>query len=95
MSKVKFYREEQIPLEMHKVRVVQKLTLLPVVKPAGGLGAHLNCSEFVPHIPHDQYPAAAVATALYIASAASRRSATGRRPRQEVPRGLRRIAVSN
>lgn len=30
MSNVKFYREEQIPLEMHKVRVVQKLTLLPV-----------------------------------------------------------------
>lgn len=41
---------------------------VPVVKPAGGLGAHINCSEFVPHIPHDQYPAAAVATALYIAS---------------------------
>ena len=41
---------------------------VPVVKPAGGLGAHLNCSEFVPHIPHDKYPAAAVATALYIAS---------------------------
>ena len=30
MSKVRFYKEEQIPLEMHKVRVVQKLTLLPV-----------------------------------------------------------------
>ena len=30
MSNVKFYKEEQIPLEMHKVRVVQKLTLLPV-----------------------------------------------------------------
>ena len=42
---------------------------VPVVKPAGGLGAHLNCSEFVPHIPHDKYPAAAVATALCIASA--------------------------
>ncbi|MBO7192571.1 MAG: tryptophanase [Bacteroidales bacterium] len=41
---------------------------VPVVKPAGGLGAHINCSEFVPHIPHDKYPAAAVATALYIAS---------------------------
>lgn len=28
---VKFYQsEEQVPLEMHKVRVVQKLTLLPV-----------------------------------------------------------------
>ena len=28
---VKFYKpENQVPLEMHKVRVVQKLTLLPV-----------------------------------------------------------------
>ena len=28
---VKFYQpENQVPLEMHKVRVVQKLTLLPV-----------------------------------------------------------------
>ena len=41
---------------------------VPVVKPAGGLGAHLNCSEFVPHLSHEKYPAAAVATALYIAS---------------------------
>lgn len=28
---VKFYRpENQVPLEMHKVRMIQKLTLLPV-----------------------------------------------------------------
>ncbi len=40
---------------------------VPVVKPAGGLGAHLNCSEIVPDLPHDQYPAAAVGAALYIA----------------------------
>ena len=40
---------------------------VPVIKPAGGLGAHLNCSEIVPNIPHDQYPAAAVGAALYIA----------------------------
>ncbi len=40
---------------------------VPVVKPAGGLGAHLNCSAFLPDMPHDQYPAAAVAAALYIA----------------------------
>lgn len=40
---------------------------VPVITPAGGLGAHLNCSEFVPSLPHDQYPAAAIATALYIA----------------------------
>ena len=30
MSKVKFYKGEDIPLELHKVRVVQKLHLVPV-----------------------------------------------------------------
>ena len=40
---------------------------VPVIKPAGGLGAHLNCSEIVPEVPHSQYPAAAVGAALYIA----------------------------
>ena len=40
---------------------------VPVIKPAGGLGAHLNCSEILPELPHNQYPAAAVAAALYIA----------------------------
>lgn len=40
---------------------------VPVIKPAGGLGAHLNCSEIVPDLPHSQYPAAAVGAALYIA----------------------------
>ncbi len=40
---------------------------VPVIKPAGGLGVHLNCSEFVPDMPHNQYPAAAVGAAVYIA----------------------------
>lgn len=40
---------------------------VPMVKPAGGLGAHINASEFLPHIPHEHYPAGALATALYIA----------------------------
>jgi tryptophanase len=40
---------------------------VPMIKPAGGLGAHVDCQAFVPDMPHDQYPAAAVATALYIA----------------------------
>ena len=30
MSEVKLYSGEKLPLEMHKVRVVQKLNLLPV-----------------------------------------------------------------
>ena len=41
---------------------------VPVILPAGGLGCHLNAGAFVPDMPHDQYPAAAVAAALYIAS---------------------------
>ncbi len=41
---------------------------VPVILPAGGLGCHLNASEFVAHLPHEQYPAGALAAALYIAS---------------------------
>jgi len=41
---------------------------VPVILPAGGLGCHLNAGAFVPDMPHNQYPAGAVATALYIAS---------------------------
>lgn len=41
---------------------------VPVVTPAGGLGCHVNAMEFVKHIPQGQYPAGALAVALYIAS---------------------------
>ena len=30
MSSIKFYKENNLPLEMHKVRIVQKLNLLPI-----------------------------------------------------------------
>ena len=40
---------------------------VPVILPAGGLGCHLNAGAFIPDMPHDKYPAAAVAAALYIA----------------------------
>jgi tryptophanase len=40
---------------------------VPVVLPAGGLGCHINASEFVKHIPQAEYPAGALAAALYIA----------------------------
>ena len=52
---------EHMAKELHKRGV-------PVVLPAGGLGCHINASEFVAHIPHEQYPAGALAAALYIAS---------------------------
>lgn len=41
---------------------------VPVVTPAGGLGCHINAMEFVSHIPQNEYPAGALAAALYIAS---------------------------
>lgn len=41
---------------------------IPVVTPAGGLGCHLNAMEFVDHIPQKEYPAGALAVALYLVS---------------------------
>ncbi|PYG90343.1 tryptophanase [Ruminiclostridium sufflavum DSM 19573] len=40
---------------------------VPVVTPAGGLGCHIDAMSFVDHIPQSQYPAGALAAALYIA----------------------------
>ncbi len=64
---------------------------VPVVKPAGGLGAHLNCSEIVPKLPHDQYPAAAVGAALYIAGGV-RGMERGTVSEQREPDGTERFA---
>jgi len=64
---------------------------VPVVKPAGGLGAHLNCSEIVPDLPHDQYPAAAVGAALYIAGGI-RGMERGTLSEQREPDGTERFA---
>lgn len=41
---------------------------VPVITPAGGLGCHINAMEFVKHIPQEQYPAGALAAAIYLAS---------------------------
>ncbi len=39
---------------------------VPMITPGGGLGAHLDASEFVSHIPQQEYPAGALVCALYI-----------------------------
>lgn len=39
---------------------------VPMITPGGGLGAHIDASQFVSHIPQEQYPAGALAAALYI-----------------------------
>lgn len=41
---------------------------VPVVKPPGGLGCHLDAMKFLDHVPQTRYPAGALAAALYLAS---------------------------
>ncbi len=43
---------------------------IPVVTPAGGLGAHIDAGGFLPHVPQSEYPAGALAAAFFIASGA-------------------------
>jgi tyrosine phenol-lyase len=41
---------------------------VPMVRPIGGHGVFLNALKFLPHIPRDQFPAQALAAALYVDS---------------------------
>lgn len=51
----------------YMVKELQKKGV-PVITPAGGLGCHINAKEFVDHIPQNQYPAGALAAAIYLVS---------------------------
>jgi tyrosine phenol-lyase len=41
---------------------------IPVITPAGALGCHIDAKGFLPHVPQQDYPAGALASALYIVS---------------------------
>ncbi|MBW6472193.1 MAG: hypothetical protein K0B14_03625, partial [Anaerolineaceae bacterium] len=41
---------------------------IPAVTPPGGLACHVDAKLFLPHVPQTEYPAGALAAALYIAS---------------------------
>lgn len=41
---------------------------VPVITPAGALGCHIDAKGFLPHVPQNEYPAGALAAALYIIS---------------------------
>jgi tryptophanase len=43
---------------------------VPVVTPAGGLACHVDAMRFIDHVPQSEYPAGAMAAAMYIASGA-------------------------
>lgn len=41
---------------------------IPAVTPPGGLAGHVDAMKFLPHVPQTQYPAGALAAALYLVS---------------------------
>ncbi|NPV10079.1 MAG: tryptophanase [Anaerolineae bacterium] len=41
---------------------------VPAVTPPGGLAAHVDARRFLPHVPQHEYPAGALAAAIYLAS---------------------------
>ena len=41
---------------------------VPVVTPAGGLACHVDAMRFIPHVPQSEYPAGALASAVYLIS---------------------------
>ena len=71
---------------------------VPIVQPVGGHGVFLDAKAFLPHVPQEQYPAQALAAALYLDSgvramergavSAGRKKETGEeyRPRLELVR---------
>lgn len=41
---------------------------VPVVTPAGGLACHVDARNFIPHVPQSEYPAGALAAAIFLVS---------------------------
>jgi tyrosine phenol-lyase len=68
--------EESLHEDHIRARVGQVLYLgqklidagIPIVQPIGGHGVFLDAREFLPHLPQEQYPAQALAAALYLDS---------------------------
>lgn len=58
----------QMPLFIE--HIVKKLDSfnVPVITPAGALGAHLDAMSFLKHVPQSEYPAGALAAALFLIS---------------------------
>ena len=64
---------------------------VPVVTPPGGLGCHLDATRFLSHIPQEQYPSGALASAAYIAGGI-RGMERGTMSEQRNPDGSERLA---
>ena len=64
---------------------------VPVITPAGGLGCHLDAMRFLDHVPQEQYPAGALASAAYLAGGI-RGMERGTMSEQREPDGTERLA---
>ena len=64
---------------------------VPVITPGGGLGAHIDVKEFLPHVPQSQYSACALSCALYICGGI-RGMERGTLSEEREPDGTERIA---
>jgi len=63
--------DNYIAYRVNQVRYLGQQLLdagVPILKPIGGHAVFLNAKEFLPHIPQDQFPAQALAAALYVDS---------------------------
>ncbi|TWT43668.1 Tyrosine phenol-lyase [Phycisphaerae bacterium RAS1] len=68
--------EESVQLDHMHARIGQVEYLghklieagVPITRPIGGHGIFLNAARFLPHVPRDQFPAQALAAALYVDS---------------------------
>jgi tryptophanase len=58
----------QTPLFVEALGLELQAQDVPVVTPFGGLGCHVDAMRFIPHVPQGQYPAAALGSAIYLAS---------------------------
>ena len=63
-----FHVIEQTPIFVEALSRELQAKGVPMVTPAGGLGAHIDASCFCDHIPQNQYPAGALAAAIYLVS---------------------------
>jgi len=60
--------EDYLQFRVGQVRYLGELldnAGVPLLKPVGGHAVYLNAKEFLPHLPREQFPAQALAVALY------------------------------
>jgi len=63
-----FHVISQTPLFVEALGKELEKKGVPVVKPFGGLGCHIDASRFVEHLPKTQYRAGALVSAIYLIS---------------------------